>query len=350
MNRQPILSFIVPVYNAATYLPSCIKAIAAQTRSDFEAIFTDDGSTDESPRILDEAARNDPRITVIRQPNGGVSTARNAGIAAARGKYLAFVDADDLIKATFAEQMLDAGETTGADLVLCGFERFRKDFQQFCSPTREPVQVLETLNELLTLYTEARTNLLGVAVWGKLYRADIVKEHVIRFDPTISYEEDCCFNTAYFRHVKRTALVGACLYRYRLQEESLSKGYRKDTFRFLVNGLHRRKTLLEASGMGDQLRKLDAIFVLVIKNTGFKIVRANLSRAEKLQEFGALMQFPVVQRIAESFKETKNRKHRRMLRAIRTKKPKNLYRVMRMQSAADRLAAQRNRIFKRNGQ
>ncbi len=340
----PILSIIVPVYNAAPYLSETAASIAAQTRGDLEAIFVDDGSTDDSPKILDALAANDARFRVVHKANGGVSTARNAGIAAARGRYLAFVDSDDSIDPAFAERMVGAAEQSDADLALCGFVRFRKGWEQKCAPTTDAVRVLNDTRELVALYTEAKTNLLGVSVWCKLYRRDIVKEHCIRFDPSISYEEDCCFNVAYFRYVKKAVFLGDCLYRYRLQEESLSKGYRKDTFRFLVNGLHRRKMLLERFGMGDKLKKADAIFLLVIKNTSVKIIRSNLSRAEKLEEFGVLMGFDDVRRIAEAFKKTKGGLNRRILRAIRTKKPRNLYLVMRAWTVADRLEALRNRI------
>ncbi len=340
----PILSIIVPVYNAAPYLPETIAAIAAQTRGDFEAILVDDGSTDESPRIADEAAERDTRFRVIHKANAGVSTARNTGIAAARGKYLAFVDSDDLIDPTFAEQTVGAAERSDADLVICGFVRFRGDWEQPCSPCREPERVLRNTKELVALFSETKTNLLGVSVWCKLYRADVIKAHVIRFDPSISYEEDCCFNVAYYRHVKKTVFLRDCLYRWRQQDASLSKGYRKDTFRFLVNGLHRRKMLLEQFGMGDRLKKADAIFLLVIKNTCVKIIRSNIRRSEKIAEFGVLMGFDDVKRIADLFKETKGGLNRRILRAIRTGKPGRLYLVMRAWTVADRLEAWRNRI------
>ena len=204
--------------------------------------------------------------------------------------------------------------------------------------------MLKSTKELAALFTETRTNLLGVSVWCKLYRRDVIKAHVIRFDPSISYEEDCCFNVAYYRHVKKTVFLKDCLYRWRQQDVSLSKGYRKDTFRFLVNGLHQRKALLNWYGLGNRLKDADTIFLLVIKNTSVKIIRSNMSRAEKIEEFGVLMGFSDVQRIAEAFKKTKGGLNRRILWAIRTKKPRNLYLVMRAWTVADRLEAWRNRI------
>lgn len=335
--EQPILSIIVPVYNAAADLAACIAAIEAQTRADFEAIFVDDGSTDASAQILDAAAARDLRLNVIHRENGGVSRARNAGIEAAKGVYLAFVDSDDLIAPTFAERMVCAAQTHGADLVICGFARFRGDWEQPSVFFPEPERVLHSVEELLTAYTEPKTNLFGVSVWAKLYRAEIIRAHGIRFDPAISYEEDCCFNTDYFPHVKTTAVLKDCLYRWRQQDASLSKGYRKGTFRFLVNGLHRRKDLMERYGLGDRLKKADAIFVLVIKNTCMKIIRSGLSLREKLQAFETLMGFADVRRIALAFRETGNRQNRRILRAIRTGKPGVLYLTMRAQSLADRL-------------
>ena len=343
MEQRPILSIIVPVYRAEAYLPACIDALAAQTRGDFEAIFVDDGSPDGSAAILEQAAKADPRIRVIRKENGGVSTARNAGIEAAQGKYLAFVDSDDLITPDFNSRMVDAAETYGADLVLCGYTRFRGTWEQDHEPMQDPITVLERVEDLLLFYTEPRTNLFAVSVWGKLYRADLIRAHNVRFDPAISYEEDNNFNADYFAHIRKTAVIKDCMYRYRQQEESLSKGYRADTFRFLVHGLHRRRELLASHGMERYLPKADAIFMLVIKNTAMKIIRSDLSREDKLREFGILMDFPDVQRVAEAFADTKDGLNRSIMRAVRAENPEALYAVTQKQLQKERRNEQKKK-------
>ncbi len=102
------ISIIVPVYNTEAYLPACVESLLAQTHRDLELIFVDDGSTDGSFAVLDAYAKRDPRIRVIRKENGGVSSARNAGIEAATGDCIGFVDSDDTVEPTYCESLLRA--------------------------------------------------------------------------------------------------------------------------------------------------------------------------------------------------------------------------------------------------
>ena len=113
----PKISVIVPVYNTARYLARCLDSIAAQTFADWECICVDDGSPDESGAMLDAYARRDARFRVIHQENGGVSRARNAGLDAARGEWIAFVDSDDWVEPETYELAWNAAQTHGADLV-----------------------------------------------------------------------------------------------------------------------------------------------------------------------------------------------------------------------------------------
>ena len=97
MNEKPLISVIVPVYNVAAYLDECVKSIVNQTYSNLEIILVDDGSTDESEALCDAWGDRDSRVLVIHKENGGVSTARNAGLWLAKGSYISFVDGDDYI-------------------------------------------------------------------------------------------------------------------------------------------------------------------------------------------------------------------------------------------------------------
>ena len=96
MEQTPIVSIVIPVYNAEAHLRACLDSVKAQTFSQWQAILVDDGSKDGSGRICDEAAKEDPRFLVVHKENGGVSNARNDGMEKASGKYLMFIDADDL--------------------------------------------------------------------------------------------------------------------------------------------------------------------------------------------------------------------------------------------------------------
>lgn len=117
---MPKISVIVPVYNAEAYLTPCIDSILAQTFPDFELILVDDGSTDGCPVICDEYTAQDNRIIVFHQKNQGQSVARNVGISNARGKWICFIDSDDIAHPQMLELLLKAAQDTGAKISMCG--------------------------------------------------------------------------------------------------------------------------------------------------------------------------------------------------------------------------------------
>lgn len=118
--RHPEISVIVPVYNVEKYLPECVDSILAQTFTNFELILVDDGSSDGCPALCDEAAKKDSRVQVIHKPNGGVSTARNAGLDAAKSSWIAFVDSDDRVMPQFLERLYTAAVSANAEIAMCG--------------------------------------------------------------------------------------------------------------------------------------------------------------------------------------------------------------------------------------
>ncbi len=135
---DPIISVIIPVYNVEKYLRAAIDSVLSQTFRDFVAILVDDGSTDGSGKICDEYAENDPRVKVIHKPNGGLSSARNAGIDLALTinsvKYIAFVDSDDLIKQDYLLTAYTAAKKHGGDIVCFGIEMVDENFNALSMP------------------------------------------------------------------------------------------------------------------------------------------------------------------------------------------------------------------------
>lgn len=336
MNQTPIVSIVIPVYNTERFLWACIDSIQAQTFKNWEVILVDDGSTDNSPGICDRIVRNDKRFHVIHKENGGVSNARNAGIEAAKGKYLMFIDADDNIYPTCIEKLLEPMEQFNTDLTVCGYERFRAQWKQEYQFTRYSLILMKERKQYLMTFTVPKTNLFGVSIWAKLYRMDIVRDYGIRFDPEITYEEDCDFNVNYLEHVKTVAAIGDILYRYRQWDFSLSKAYRKDTYRFLVHGFHKRLDLLERNGMGEYKPNLEMILLLVIKATCTKILNSPLSEKEKLEEYRALIAFPESQAAASCGIRQNSGFTRRIAFAVRHKNARLLRLTMRAWKLSDR--------------
>lgn len=121
---EALISVIVPVYNAARYLTDCVKSVQAQTYSNWELLLVDDGSTDGSAELCDKLDAGDSRIRVVHKENAGVSAARNDGIDRAKGEYIAFVDADDLVHPQYLELLLEGINRTGAEISICSFASF----------------------------------------------------------------------------------------------------------------------------------------------------------------------------------------------------------------------------------
>ena len=123
--QNELVSVIVPVYKVEDYLRECIDSIINQTYKNLEIILVDDGSPDNCGEICEEYARNDSRITVYHKENGGLSDARNYGIARANGEFMTFVDSDDVIKANFVETLMGLIHKYDADIATAPFVRFR---------------------------------------------------------------------------------------------------------------------------------------------------------------------------------------------------------------------------------
>lgn len=123
MEKKIKLSIIIPVFNVEKYVQTCLDSVIEQSFRNFEVIVVDDGSTDGSPTICDAAAKQDGRICVIHQQNGGLSAARNAGLDIARGEWIGFLDSDDFIMPDMYEKLMDAAEKARADIAICNYLR-----------------------------------------------------------------------------------------------------------------------------------------------------------------------------------------------------------------------------------
>lgn len=159
-----VISVIVPVYNVAAYLPECAESILSQDYQNLEVILIDDGSTDDSGSICDAYAAKDPRVVVIHQKNGGAAAAKNAGLRAATGKYLSFVDSDDYLELDAYSHMIGILRQYDADVVQCAYQDvFRNTAVDHISPegTKE-----YSATEYLERYTKDWT--CGL-LWDKLY-------------------------------------------------------------------------------------------------------------------------------------------------------------------------------------
>ena len=207
----PLISVIVPVYRVEEYLERCVKSILSQTYKNLEVILVDDGSPDQCPAICDACAEKDVRVKVIHQENKGLSGARNAGIDAASGEYLAFVDSDDYVSPHFIEELYQLLQDTGCAIGQCRFSYVKGDGLVEEGDSAFCIYRGESLME--QLYGPEEKATCFVVAWNKLYRAELFKETGIRY-PEGRIHEDEATTYRLFHEAKKLAFLDRALYGY----------------------------------------------------------------------------------------------------------------------------------------
>lgn len=208
---ETAISVIVPVYRVEKFLPQCIESVLNQTFTDFELILVDDGSPDRCPAICDEAAERDARVRVIHQANAGLSAARNAGIEAAHGAWLSFVDSDDYIAPQFYEKLYQTAQRTDADCVMCSVQNVDESGKPIDSALMRVADEVKTGREVLRKI--GRDDVTPyLTAWNKLYRRKLF--NTLRY-PAGRQNEDVFVFAELFCQVQRAVCVAEPLYFYR---------------------------------------------------------------------------------------------------------------------------------------
>ncbi len=231
-----LVSIIVPIYKVEKYLNRCIESIVNQTYKDIEIILVDDGSPDSCPEICDRWAEEDSRIQVIHKRNGGISDARNAGMKAAKGDYIAILDSDDYIEPVFIEYLYNALIETGADMAECRYQICSEDSQQWNQRNITVTPVVQTGKEALRLFIEKKT-FSNHRVWDKLYRRELLEGEMF----AVGYmSQDILFSCSLFMKCKSIAVIDNVLYHWRTREGSASSTFIKqriDSFEMCLRSL-----------------------------------------------------------------------------------------------------------------
>ncbi len=217
--KNPLVSIIIPVYNSEMYVARCLDSIAEQTFQSMEVIIVDDGSTDNTSAIVEVYLSEYPWFKCITQTNKGPGEARNSGIAASRGKYIAFIDSDDYITPDFVEVLFNLAEENSADIAVCNFYVLLPNGLHFVYPFSTFVRKMsgsegarKTLNML---------NLPGV-VWNKLYLRELFIGHDIKF-PSIYYEDAITVFMLMINAKTVAATKNPCYYYLRHKQSITSK-------------------------------------------------------------------------------------------------------------------------------
>ena len=170
---NPLISVIVPIYNVEKYLARCVDSIVNQTYKNLEIILVDDGSPDRCPQMCDEYAEKNSRIKVVHKKNGGLSDARNVGMAVATGEYISFIDSDDYVSDDFFECLLDVMNKENSDIAECSVVKLYEDnrFDEFSDDLS--VKTYDTQDAMSALIAE---NPFHQHVWNKLYKTELVRD------------------------------------------------------------------------------------------------------------------------------------------------------------------------------
>lgn len=217
MYKKPLISVIVPVYNAQHFLKECVMSIINQTIDDLQIVLIDDGSTDKSSLICEQLAVKDKRIIVIHQKNLGVSAARNAGLQVATGKYIAFVDSDDILPEDSYENLLEC--IKDGYLVMGRIQLMSEDGKLLDSSCFGKNEISQE-KFLKELFSEKELPYLGYP-GDKLYFRCIIEKYHLRFDEKIKLNEDRLFVLSYLLHCKGAIFNENIVYYYRQQSKGV---------------------------------------------------------------------------------------------------------------------------------
>lgn len=245
------ISVVVPVYNVEKYLAECVDSILNQTYKDIELILVDDGSTDGSPRICDNYAEDDKRVKVIHKSNGGLSSARNAGIKNISGDYVLFIDSDDFWSDNNSlNEIAEILSRKKYDVVCFGY----KEYYEKTGIYREPINVegisLEGLDFNDSLKVLLKNGIYISSAWNKVIKSTLITENQIYFAENTT-SEDIDWSARILLKAASLGIYNNSFYIYRQRENSITHTIKYDNLEMLANNIIRCVKLGEELEQGD---------------------------------------------------------------------------------------------------
>ena len=225
--KDPLISVIVPIYKIDRYIGICVENLLNQTYKNLEIILVDDGSPDRCPDICDLYASKDSRIKVIHKPNGGLVSARKAGLQAAKGDYIGYVDGDDWVGSGFYHSLYCSLRESEADIAIAGFSRdlfssTKKILNAIPSGVYEGASLDEIKSKMISegaFYRHGITTYL----WNKLFKREVVEPYQMAMDDRITIGEDAATTYPAIMASKKIVITDNCAYHYRQREDSMLK-------------------------------------------------------------------------------------------------------------------------------
>jgi len=227
MKEKIKVSVIVPVYNSENYVEKTIKSLIGQTLKEIEIILVDDGSTDNSGKICDEYGAKDERIVVMHKENAGQAKARNSGLEIAKGKYIMFLDADDMYEANTCEIMYNVAENKQVDYVSANYVMIDENDEKRPKPAFDNEKYGE-FELKLSDYTKSFF-VMNSTPWNKIYNLEFLNKNKIRFDVNPPSEDDY-FTTLCYMKAQKGYYTNKVIYDYRYNPDSTSNKCNKEYF------------------------------------------------------------------------------------------------------------------------
>lgn len=262
MNKQSLISVIIPVYNVEKYLKICLESVVNQTYKNLEIIIVNDGSTDNSLNIMNKY-KSDKRVKIYSKENGGLSSARNYGIDNSHGEFISFIDSDDYISNDFIEKLYKQIKCDNSDISMCRYIREENKFTHtYAAKKLNSEDALEKI-----LYQDDQT-LYSVAAWNKLYRKEIFDD--IRY-PYGKYNEDMFIICEVMKKVKQISICDFVGYYYRINANSITQekfsSKRLDVVEacdHIINAINGKKNLEDAA-VNLKFRRCFEMYAKIIK-------------------------------------------------------------------------------------
>jgi glycosyltransferase EpsJ len=277
-----LISIVVPIYNVEKFIHTILNQILSQPFDNFELILVNDGSTDSCGAICDVFKKEDRRIKVIHKKNGGLSSARNAGINVASGKYIVFIDPDDQIQPDYFKELFKSAEENKCDAVVSGYKTVPTN--HVLIPQFQLDQVMNGKDFVLSAPNIHSNNDLCF-VWRYIYKLDIIKKKKILFDENVFIGEDVIFNLEFLLKSKRVMATSKALYFYTINNpDSLMRvSYKPKLESSLKRQYEFRKDLSQKFGLLDyQHYRKDMAYYYV--NTIYRMVIENYKR-QQIKDF-----------------------------------------------------------------
>lgn len=266
---MPLVTLIIPIYNAERYLRRCLDSVAAQTFGDMEVLLMNDGSKDRSSAICREYEERDARFRTIDKENSGVSDTRNQGMQLARGKYLQFMDSDDWLTPDATQSLVEAAEKDQCDMVIADFYRVNGEHYVEKQHIRDE-KVMNREAFAMEMANDPADFYYGV-MWNKLYRREVVEQHGLCCDTSMNWCEDFVFNLSFIRYGERFRALQKPIYYYMKRKGSLvsTEAVSVDAVKVKFELLERYKDLYQSMGLYEEHKlKINAYILAIAKDGG----------------------------------------------------------------------------------